>query len=99
MGYKESLPSLNSGECNERNKRRYEGFKRMGMHLMPTMDEEKGGFHSIGHKHRVLYRTEHHKVGDSCVHMRLIKWNNLRKRNINKSQVSVLWNCGLWAHI
>ena len=42
MGYKESLPSLNSGECNERNKRRYEGFKRMGMHLMPMMDEEKG---------------------------------------------------------
>src|ERR1043165_526310 len=42
-GYKQSLPSLNSGECNERNERRYKGFKRIGMHLMPMMGEEKGG--------------------------------------------------------
>ena len=43
MGYKQSLPSLNSGECNERNELRYKGFKWMGMNLMPMMDEEKGG--------------------------------------------------------
>src|SRR3954467_7374440 len=50
MGYKESLLSLNLGECNKRKKRRYKGFKRMGMHLVPMMDEEKG-IQGIRHRH------------------------------------------------
>ena len=48
MGYKESLLSLDSGEGNERNKRRFAGFKRIDMHLMPMMDEEKGGSRASG---------------------------------------------------
>ena len=50
MGVQRISSKFNSGEYNERNKRRYEGFKRMGMHLMPMMDEEKG-VQSLRHKH------------------------------------------------
>ena len=39
------------------------------------------------------------RQGTREVHARLIKGNNLGNRNVKKSQVSVLWNGGLWAHI
>src|SRR3954467_5810442 len=40
-GYRVSS-EFNSGEYNKRSKQRYAGFKWMGMHLMPKIDEEKG---------------------------------------------------------
>ena len=38
MGYKESLPSLNSGECLERDKIRYEKFQA-NRHAFDAEDE------------------------------------------------------------
>ena len=48
MGYKVSLPSLTLGNTTRENKQRYAGFKRMGIYLMPTMDEGKGGSKASG---------------------------------------------------
>ena len=51
MGYQEFLPSLTPGNTTRENKRRYACFKRMGIYLMLTLDEGKGGFQSIKRKH------------------------------------------------
>ena len=76
---------FNSEEYIERNKRRYEGFKRMGMHLMPMMGEEKGGSRASDISTESGIGLSLTRLGTREVHTRLIKGNNLGNRNVIKS--------------
>ena len=98
MGYK-YLPCLSPGKYIERIKEGMRSVQWIGTHSMPMTDDEQGGPKSSGISTESDIGLNITRYGNREVYTRLIKGNNLGNRNVNKSQVSVLWNYGLWAHI
>src|SRR4051812_30865984 len=86
------------GNTSREAKEGMRGFKRIGMHSMPMRNEKKGSRASgISIESDIELNITRYRTHE--LHTRSNKRNNLENVKVQESQVLILWNCGLWAHI